>query len=99
MANVLKMAMIESIQQLHAVQWSQRRIAETLGIDRKTVARYLKQVADFANSPTGSECSKGAILPGSPAPPDSDVGFRHLCGFCRRLKRGHSARRLGTRFA
>ena len=74
MANVLKMAMIESIQQLHAAQWSQRRIAETLGIDRKTVARYLKQVADFANSPTGSECSKGAILPGSPAPPDSTSG-------------------------
>lgn len=74
MANVLKMAMIESIQQLHAAHWSQRRIAETLGIDRKTVARYLKQVADFANSPTGSECSKGAILPGSPAPPDSASG-------------------------
>ena len=32
-------------------------------IERKTVARYIKQVADFANSPTGSECSKGAILP------------------------------------
>lgn len=68
MANVLKMAMIDSIQQLHAAHWSQRRIAQTLGIDRKTVARYLKQVADFANSPTGSEGSKGAILPGSPAP-------------------------------
>jgi transposase len=72
MANVLKMATIETIQQLHAAQWSQRRIAETLHIDRKTVARYLKQVADFANSPTGSECSKGAILPGPPAPDDAE---------------------------
>jgi transposase len=68
MTNVLKMAIIDSIQQLHAAHWSQRRIAETLGIDRKTVARYLKQVADFANSPTGSEGSKGATFPGSPAP-------------------------------
>lgn len=68
MANVLKMAMIETIQQLHAAHWSQRRIALALGIDRKTVARYLKQVADFGNSPTGSTGSKGAISPGPPAP-------------------------------
>jgi transposase len=66
MANVLKMAMIEAIKQLHALHYSQRRIAKTLGIDRKTVARYLKQVADFAISPTGSECSKGTTFPGSP---------------------------------
>lgn len=71
MANVLEMAMIETIKQLHAARWSRRRIATTLGIDRKTVSRYLKQVGDFANSPAGSECSKGAILPGPPAAGDS----------------------------
>ena len=42
MANVLKMAMIQSIQQLHAAGWSQRRIARELGIDRGTVARHLR---------------------------------------------------------
>ena len=42
MANVLKMATIEAIQQLHAAGWSQRRIAAELQIDRSTVARYLR---------------------------------------------------------
>lgn len=63
MANVLKMAMIVTIQQLHAAHWSQRRIALALGIDRKTKARHLKQVADFGNSPTGSAGSKGTFSP------------------------------------
>ena len=70
MANVLKMAMIEAIKQLYALKYSLRSIAATLGIDRKTVTRYLQQVADFGNSPTGSECSKGTTFPGSPAPAD-----------------------------
>ena len=42
MANVLKMAKIQSIQQLHAAGWSQRRIASELEIDSGTVARYLR---------------------------------------------------------
>ena len=42
MANVLKMAIAQSIQQLHAAGWSQRRIARELEIDRGTVARYLQ---------------------------------------------------------
>ena len=33
-----EMAMIEAIKQLQALHYSQRSIAETLGIDRKTVA-------------------------------------------------------------
>lgn len=33
MANRVKMAMIHSIQALHALHWSQRRIARELGID------------------------------------------------------------------
>ena len=36
MANVLKMAKIQSIQQLHAAGWSLRRIARELEIDRGT---------------------------------------------------------------
>ncbi len=39
MANVLTMAKIQSIQQLHAATgWSQRRIADELDIDRGTVS-------------------------------------------------------------
>jgi transposase len=42
MANALKMAIVQSIRQLHAAGWSQRRIARELEIDRGTVARYLR---------------------------------------------------------
>jgi transposase len=42
MANALKMAIVQSIQQLHAAGWSQRRIARELEIDRGTVARHLR---------------------------------------------------------
>ena len=57
MANVLKMALIESILSLHALRYSQRRIARELGVDRETVRKYLRQRlsgAKPANLPTGS---------------------------------------------
>ncbi len=41
MANQLKMAMVNSILTLKRLGWSQRRIAEELGIDRGTVAHYV----------------------------------------------------------
>jgi len=40
MANQLKMAKIQSIQLLHSLRWSQRRIARELGVDRETVRKY-----------------------------------------------------------
>ena len=43
MANQLRMALIDSIFTLQQRGWSARRIAQELGIDRETVARYLKQ--------------------------------------------------------
>ena len=39
MANVLKMALIESILSLYALRWSQRRIALELKVDRETVRK------------------------------------------------------------
>lgn len=42
MANLLKMAIRETIRTLHQQGLSQRRIAEELGINRETVARYLR---------------------------------------------------------
>ena len=71
MANVLEMAIIQAIQQLHAAKWPQRRIARELGIDRGTVARYLKALRSDpkpAIPPTGSEGSKAATFQGAPAP-------------------------------
>lgn len=60
MANLLKMAQIQAIEVLRAQQWSVRRIARELGIDRGTVAKYVRQAQTAApgqnqpNPPTGS---------------------------------------------
>ena len=35
--------MIDTILSLHQRGWSQRRIADELGVDRETVARHLRQ--------------------------------------------------------
>jgi transposase len=71
MANALKMAMVQSIQQLHAAGWSQRRIARELEIDRGTVARHLRPPPPdpkAAIPPTGSEGSNAATFAMLPAP-------------------------------
>lgn len=76
MANVLEMAIVQAILQLHAAKWSQRRIARELGIDRGTVARCLKAAQSdpkAAIPPTGSEGSKAATLHASPAPAGEDA--------------------------
>lgn len=70
MANLLKMAIVQSILSLHAQGWSQRRISRELGVDRETVGKYLRQQlcgAKPANAPTGSEQPKPASLAGLPA--------------------------------
>lgn len=71
MANRLKMAIVHSIQLLHALGWSQRRIARELGIDPGTVRKYLacgSEGAKPAISPAGSEASKPATFGGAPGP-------------------------------
>jgi transposase len=58
MANLLKMAIRETIRTLHRRGWSQRRIADELGINRETVARHLlhpEPDAKPANAPIGSD--------------------------------------------
>jgi DNA-binding NarL/FixJ family response regulator len=42
MANLLKMAIVQSILSLHAQGFSARRIARTLGVNRETVSRYIR---------------------------------------------------------
>ena len=56
MANELKMAIIESILQLHALHWSARQIARELGIDRGTVGKHLRRAQSLPggqNQPGG----------------------------------------------
>ncbi len=70
MANVLKMAMIQSIQQLHAAGWSQRRISRELKVDRGAVARSLRPRRPDPKTaivPTGSEEPKAAGISPFPA--------------------------------
>lgn len=50
MANYLKMANVQAIHVLRGRGWSQRRIARELGVDRETVARYLRLAASALNS-------------------------------------------------
>jgi transposase len=74
MAHVLKMAIVDSIFQLHSLHWSARRIARHLGIDRGTVRKYLQgsnSVPKPAIPPAGSGGSKPATYP--PAPGGSSV--------------------------
>jgi transposase len=90
MANLLKMAVSETIRTLHRRGWSQRRIADALGINRETVARHLRQAGDApkpANAPTGSipadDAPKPANAPtgsepagGAPPDPAPDLQLR-----------------------
>jgi len=68
MANRLKMAKVNAVLTLHAQGWSNRRIARTLGIDRKTVSEHLRGARGTrTEAPLGSlageDDSKRAIAP------------------------------------
>jgi transposase len=70
MAHELKMAIVQSIVQLHSIGWSQRRIARELGINRETVRRYVscrEEQANPAISPAGSDGSNPATFCDLPA--------------------------------
>jgi transposase len=68
------MAVLETIISLQRRGWSQRRIAQELGINRETVARHLTENQNQskpASAPTGSEGSESEARPAS-APTGSD---------------------------
>jgi transposase len=68
------MAVSETIRTLHRRGWSQRRIADELGIHRETVARHLRQAdtpSKPANAPPGATAPDGASKPAN-APPGSE---------------------------
>ena len=60
MANILKVHVQSTIEQLAAQGWSRHRIARELGIDRKTVRRYLRAAS---KSPTISTPGSGPPEP------------------------------------
>jgi transposase len=75
MSNLLKVAMIDLILHLRGKNLSQRAIALELGINRETVARYLKQAnaaSKPANAPPGSAILDEASKPAN-APPGSVI--------------------------
>src|ERR1700730_17556791 len=77
MANILKMAKIQSIRQLHAANWSQRRIARELELDRGTVARYLQSAPanpKAAIPPAGSGGANAATISPLPDPLPPSTG-------------------------
>lgn len=63
MANHLKVAKVSSIKELHGQGWSQRRIAEELGVSRGAVSRHLRTVSNESKAPTGSGDSNRAKAP------------------------------------
>jgi len=72
MANQLNMAQVQNILILHQQGFSQRKIAQTLGMNRETVARYLRSVLE----PTVSS----AQTPSKPAiSPPGSAGRKNAC--------------------
>src|SRR5512135_486614 len=82
MSNLLKMAVRETIRTLHRRGWSQRRIADELGINRETVARPLRPAdppSKPANAPPGATPCDGAPEPANAPPgPEGDEGVAEL---------------------
>ena len=61
MANLLKMAISESIRTLHRRGWSQRRIAAELHLGIKTVESYRARIKDKLKLDDGTQLLQHAI--------------------------------------
>lgn len=80
MSNQLAMDKVLSIKHLHSQGWSQRKIAEALSVDRKSVRRHLEDESSKGTAPTGeaptaldanATRSKGAKAPTAQVQADS----------------------------
>jgi transposase len=82
MANLLKMAMIDTILSFHRLGWSNRRIARELGIDRDAVSRHIHQALanpKAAKAPPGSEAGENDPK-AAKAPPGSEALVEAVLG-------------------
>ncbi len=107
MANKLKMAKVEAILALWRRGWKNRRIARELGVDRGTVAKYIREAkvgSKSANLPTGSGQNQPNPPTGSegqnpPNPPAGSSGPQSKCDpfqefITASLDQGLSAQRI-----
>lgn len=79
MANLLKMAIVQSILSLHAQGWSARRIAQALDVHRETVSRYIRAADSAAPKPVNAPILPGRVSDDSkPATPSSADGLAPL---------------------
>ncbi len=97
MANRLKMARIHAIIGLLERNWSYRRIARELGVDRETVARYdrLRRSRSNPAIPTAGSLLGDLVFPASGHPPGRDSlcePFREAIG--KKLDQWLSAQRI-----
>lgn len=100
MANILPMAKQSQIKALSAAGWSQRRIAKHLGLNRRTVRRYLTESPKCTISTAGSESeSEDGISSDAPDPVINQPGRRSECEPFRNfivtgIEKGSGYRRL-----
>jgi transposase len=72
-ANLLKMAIVQSILSFHAQGWSARRIARTLGVHRDTVSRYVRAASSAEPKPANAPILPGR-LPDDSKPASAPIG-------------------------
>ena len=92
MANQLSMANIHSVHALHRSGHSNRSIAKLLDIDRATVARYVHELQNQPNAPTGLVAAPTERPPHPPGPKSDCEPFRATIS--QKLDAGLSAKRI-----
>lgn len=100
MSNRLSMAQINSIETLHGSGHSNREIARLLGVNRKTVDRYVQQLKNAAGQQgQGSQTEMGQLVADLQDQPKSKCGPRSQCEPYRetitsKVDQGLSAKRI-----
>lgn len=103
MANVLKMATVNSIVTLIEGGYSDRHIADVLNVDRGTVAKYRRESQNPPNAPPGSTAAPPGIEGGAPGQkvdsPKRATGPDSMCEphrevILQKLEQGLTAKRI-----
>lgn len=103
MANYLRVSMRETVKALYANGWSERRVAKELGINRRTVARYIRlDDPKRAISTAGLDLDNEGVLESKRAISTTGFGREGRKSHCAehhdyieaRLKQGFSAQRI-----